>query len=109
MIRVADGAAPPAAGSVTTGVALIAVAFGLLCSAVAYVIYYRLIADVGPTRALTVTRSMAVGAATVLVGTFLVAVPRRRGAPTAAPTPQTAGETTGTPGSADPASGIPST
>ncbi len=83
MIRVADGAAPPAAGSVTTGVALIAVAFGLLCSAVAYVIHYR--------------------------GTFLVAVPRRRGAPTAAPTPQTAGETTGTPGSADPASGIPST
>jgi drug/metabolite transporter (DMT)-like permease len=27
----------------------------LLCSAVAYVIYYRLVADIGPTRALTVT------------------------------------------------------
>jgi drug/metabolite transporter (DMT)-like permease len=27
----------------------------LLCSAVAYVLYFRLIADVGPTRAMTVT------------------------------------------------------
>ena len=31
------------------------VALALLCSAVAYFLYYRLIADVGPTRALTVT------------------------------------------------------
>jgi drug/metabolite transporter (DMT)-like permease len=30
-------------------------ALALLCSAVAYLLYYRLIADVGPTRALTVT------------------------------------------------------
>ena len=27
----------------------------LLCSALAYLLYYRLIADIGPTRALTVT------------------------------------------------------
>lgn len=32
----------------------------ILCSAVAYVLYFRLIADVGPTRALTVTFLMPV-------------------------------------------------
>ena len=31
------------------------VAFALACSAVAYLIYYKLIADIGPTKALTVT------------------------------------------------------
>ena len=66
--------------------------FALLCSAVAYLIYYRLIADVGPTKALTVTflmpafgflwgaiflgelisLSMLLGAALILAGTFLV-------------------------------------
>jgi len=60
---------------------------------VAYVIYYKLIADVGPTRALTVTFlipvfamgwgllflrepiswSMILGAGVILVGTYLVA------------------------------------
>ena len=29
-------------------------ALALVCSSIAYVLYYRLIADVGPTRALTV-------------------------------------------------------
>lgn len=46
---------PPAASAIDTRVALIVVAFALLCSAVAYLIYYRLIADIGPTKALTVT------------------------------------------------------
>ncbi len=88
---------PPAASAVTPRVALIVVAFALLCSAVAYIIYYKLIADVGPTRALTVTFlvpvfailwgllflgetvtwSMGLGAAIILAGTFLVTAPRR--------------------------------
>ena len=35
-------------------------ALALICSSVAYVLYYRLIADIGPTRALTVTFLMPV-------------------------------------------------
>jgi len=89
---------PPPAGSVTPAVALAVVAFALLCSAVAYLIYYRLVADVGPTKALTVTFlipvfgvlwgslflgeriswSTVAGAAVVLAGTYLVAIPRKR-------------------------------
>lgn len=41
--------------AVTLGVAAITVGFALLCSAVACVIYYRLIAQAGATSALTVT------------------------------------------------------
>jgi drug/metabolite transporter (DMT)-like permease len=90
--------APPAASAVTPRVALTVVAFALLCSAVGYIIYYRLIADVGPTRALTVTFlvpvfamlrgllflgetvtwSMGLGAAIILAGTFLVTAPQRK-------------------------------
>ncbi len=84
---------PPAASAIDTHVALIVVTFALLCSAVAYIIYYKLIADIGPTKALTVTflipvfamvwgliflgetinGSMILGAAIILAGTFLVA------------------------------------
>jgi drug/metabolite transporter (DMT)-like permease len=46
--------APPP-GTITAGVIGNALALALLCSAVAYLLYYRLIADVGPTRATTVT------------------------------------------------------
>jgi drug/metabolite transporter (DMT)-like permease len=46
--------APPP-GVVTAGVVANVLALALLCSAVAYLLYYRLIADVGPTRAATVT------------------------------------------------------
>lgn len=42
-------------GTVTPFVVLIAALLALLCSAVAYFIYFRLIADLGPTKALTVT------------------------------------------------------
>lgn len=45
----------PVRGEVTPFVALIAALLALLCSAVAYFIYFRLIADLGPTKALTVT------------------------------------------------------
>lgn len=81
-------------------VALITLAFALLCSAIAYLIYYRLIADVGPTKALTVTFLIPVfsflwgglafgeridlvmlgGTALILGGTFLV-VGRGKAAP----------------------------
>lgn len=40
---------------VTLPIALATLAIGLFCSALAYLLYYRLIADIGPGRALTVT------------------------------------------------------
>ena len=45
----------PAAAAFTLPVLLSVVAIALLCSAVAYLLYFRLIADLGPTRAMTVT------------------------------------------------------
>jgi drug/metabolite transporter (DMT)-like permease len=36
------------------------IVFALLCSAIAYLLYYRLIHDLGPTKALTVTFLMPV-------------------------------------------------
>ena len=88
----------PPPGPVTLSVGAITVAFALLCSAVAYIIYYRIIAQVGPTRALTVTflvpvfamlwgflflgeritPSMIGGAAIILAGTFLITGPTIR-------------------------------
>jgi drug/metabolite transporter (DMT)-like permease len=90
--------ARPPAGAITVQTALLVIAFALVCSALAYLIYYRLIARVGPTRALTVTFlipvfamlwgflflgepitwSMLAGASIILLGTFLVVAPRRR-------------------------------
>lgn len=46
--------APPP-GTFTIAVVANVLGLALLCSAIAYLIYYRLIADVGPTRTLTVT------------------------------------------------------
>ena len=45
----------PLRGAVTPEAAACLVALALLCSALAYVLYFRLIADVGPAKALTVT------------------------------------------------------
>lgn len=45
----------PIPDDITPFVILIAAMLALLCSAVAYFIYFRLIADIGPTKALTVT------------------------------------------------------
>jgi len=89
-------ALPPRAapGAVVIGVE---VAFGVLCSAVAFLLYYRLVARVGPTRTLLVTLLMPafgmlwgflilgehitwvrmLGAAVILGGTYLVAYPPR--------------------------------
>jgi drug/metabolite transporter (DMT)-like permease len=84
---------PPAAVTVSTSV--LVAAFALLCSAVAYLIYYKLMAETGPTRALAVTFLIPVfgmlwgalflgeritpaivgGAALILGGTFAIAAP----------------------------------
>ncbi|NDI85373.1 DMT family transporter [Undibacterium crateris] len=82
----------PVQGEITTTVMALAVALALLCSAVAYLLYFRLIQDIGPTKALTVTFliplfallwgaiflgehltwSMAAGCAGVVLATWLV-------------------------------------
>jgi drug/metabolite transporter (DMT)-like permease len=49
------GAASPAPGPIDAAVVANLLALALVCSAVAYLLYYRLIRDVGPTRAMTVT------------------------------------------------------
>ncbi len=46
--------AAPAAEAFTTQVLFAVAAISLLCSAIAYLLYFRLIADIGPTRTLTV-------------------------------------------------------
>ncbi len=91
----------PPSQPVTLEVGALTAAFALFCSAVAYLIYYRLISDIGPTRALTVTFLIPVfamawgalflgetitvariaGAAVILAGTALIAIP---GSPRAA-------------------------
>jgi len=84
---------------ITPATVLYTAALALVCTGAAYLIYYRLLANVGPTRALTVTflmpafgmlwgaiflheritGAMAAGALITLLGTYLVAVsPRRR-------------------------------
>ena len=85
--------APPA-GSVTLFIAVNMIVFALLSSGVAFLLYFRLIADIGPTKALTVTflmpaftmiwaglflnekitAVMIVGCGLILAGTALVVV-----------------------------------
>jgi drug/metabolite transporter (DMT)-like permease len=87
----------PAPGAITPAVAANVLGLALLCSAVAYLLYYRLIADIGPTRALTVTFLMPLfgmtwgvlllgetitwpmiaGCALIVCGTAAVVRPRR--------------------------------
>ena len=45
----------PVQGEITAAIAMVGIALALLCSALAYLIYFRLMADLGPTKALTVT------------------------------------------------------
>jgi drug/metabolite transporter (DMT)-like permease len=45
----------PIHGTITPTIVVNVLLLALLCSAVAYLLYFRLIADVGPTRAMTVT------------------------------------------------------
>ena len=87
----------PLPGPVTGMVVANLAALALLCSAVAYLLYFRLIRDIGPTRAMTVTflmpalgmlwgtlflgesvtPAMLVGAALVIGGTAAVLSPAR--------------------------------
>ena len=87
----------PLPGPVTRTVVANLAALALLCSAVAYLLYFRLIRDIGPTRAMTVTflmpalgmlwgalflgesvtPAMLVGAALVIGGTAAVLSPAR--------------------------------
>ena len=87
----------PIPGPVTVPVAANLAALGLLCSAVAYLLYFRLVRDIGPTRAMTVTflmpalgmlwgvvflgeavtPAMLGGAALVIAGTVAVLRPAR--------------------------------
>lgn len=50
---------PPKA-AISPATAIVVVVFAILCSAVAYLIYYRLLSTVGPSKALTVTFLMPV-------------------------------------------------
>jgi drug/metabolite transporter (DMT)-like permease len=91
--------APPP-GALTPGVIANVLGLALLCSAVAYLLYYRLIADIGPTRAMsvtflmplfgmvwsvlfldeTITLPMIAGCALIVGGTALVVRPTHRAA-----------------------------
>ncbi len=82
----------PLRGEITPEVIIGMIVFALLCSAVAYLLYFKLIADTGPTKALTVTflmpmfgmlwgktllnesitAGMLAGAALIILGTGLV-------------------------------------
>ena len=86
----------PMRSALTPEVAACLLALALLCSAVAFVLYFRLIADVGPAKALTVTFlipvfgilwavlflgekitvPMLVGCALIVLGTFVVVRPK---------------------------------
>lgn len=107
-------AALPPRVAPSAAVVAVQVAFGVLCSAVAFLLYYRLVTRVGPTRTLLVTLLMPafgmlwgflilgehiswvriLGAAVILAGTYLVAYPPRiravRPAAAAAPSPPAA-------------------
>lgn len=81
---------------VTVSIVGVLITFAVLCSAIAYLIYYDLIKSIGPTKALTVTfmmplfgifwgwlflgeaiyPTMLLGAGIILVGTYLVVRPQ---------------------------------
>ena len=50
----------PITGSVTVGLIITLIIFGVLCTAVAYLIYYKLIQEIGAVKALSVTYLMPV-------------------------------------------------
>lgn len=82
----------PPTGEINLSIVMNVLGLALLCSAVAYLLYYRLIADLGPTKALTVTflmpifgmiwgavfldevitSNMILGCGLILIGTILV-------------------------------------
>lgn len=60
----------PPTGKVTLGIVGMVIAFAVVCSALAYLLYYDLIANIGPTKALTVTYLIPVTA--IVWGMFLL-------------------------------------
>jgi drug/metabolite transporter (DMT)-like permease len=88
----------PIEGAITLSVTVNVLLLALLCSALAYMLYFRLVADVGPTRAMTVTflmpafgmlwgwlfldetitLAMLAGAALIVGGTAAVLRPAKR-------------------------------
>jgi drug/metabolite transporter (DMT)-like permease len=90
-------ALPMPAGAWSAGPLALAAVFGILCSGVAYLLYYGLMARLGPTKTLTVTflmpvfgvlwgalflgepvtLTLALGGLLILAGTGAVALPRR--------------------------------
>lgn len=50
----------PTPGEITPFIVMNVICLAIICSAVAYLLYYRLISDIGPTKALTVTFLMPV-------------------------------------------------
>ena len=88
-------ATQPVPGPITVGIVANMLGLSVVCSAIAYLLYYRLLADVGPTRALTVTflipafgmlwgvlflhesitTPMLAGCALIVAGTLLVTRP----------------------------------
>jgi drug/metabolite transporter (DMT)-like permease len=94
----------PPSGALTPLVVANVLGLALVCSSIAYVLYYRLIADIGPTRALTVaflmpafgmvwgalflgetiTVPMIAGCALIIAGTAAVLRPPRHQAASAA-------------------------
>ena len=81
----------------TANIVLLMLVFAVVCSAIAYLIYFYLIKELGPTSALSVTflmpvfgmvwgyiilgeqihREMLIGAVIIILGTFLVVKPRK--------------------------------
>lgn len=55
IVLIPPSIALPLPGRVTLSIVVAVLALALVCSAVAYVLYYRLVSDCGPTKALTVT------------------------------------------------------
>jgi len=55
VVLIPPGVAMPPSGPLTLAVAANLLGLGLLCSGVAYLLYYRLIRDIGPTRTATLT------------------------------------------------------
>lgn len=100
LVLVPPAVAVPPPGPVTLTVVGNLIGLALLCSGVAYLLYYRLIRDIGPTRTATltfmlpafgivwgwlllgeaITLTMLAGTALIVAGTAAVLRPARRGA-----------------------------
>lgn len=87
----------PITGTVTISLILVLITFGILCTAIAYIIYYILIKELGAVKALTVTylmpvfgifwayvfldeaisKSVYLGLSIILIGIYLVSIKKK--------------------------------